>query len=159
VAAAAFFISMTALTSNLILLWLRWPRIVVEVAVRDPGAGDVFLLTVVNNGSEPVTVKSVGLTQSGRGTHRLDYLHTWRERAANQLPTVHGKVDNLVMPLRIDAHDCHVFEYPASALSDLPTGVPYHGYAVRYEAFRWRPNRPMVHETRSRRTVMRRLSP
>jgi hypothetical protein len=157
VAAAAFVISMTALTSNLILLWLRWPRIVVEVAVREHGAGDVFLLTVVNNGSEPVTVKSVGLTQSARGTHRLDYLNTWRDRAAHQLPTVHGKVDNLVMPLRIDAHDCHVFEYPESALSDLSPGVGYHGYAVRYEAFRWWPNRPMIHETRSRETVMRRL--
>jgi hypothetical protein len=159
VAAAAFVISMTALVSNLILLWLRWPRIVVEVAVRhsDPEAdGDVFLLTVINNGSEPVTVKSVGLTQSGRGAHRLDYLDAWRRKAEHQLPEVHGKVESLLMPVRIDAHGCHVFEYAESALSDLPPGVRYHGYASRYEAFRWWPNRPMVRETRSRQTVMRR---
>ena len=172
VASAAFFISLTALVSNLILLWLKWPRIVVEVAVRNRGpridgswstkgdeAGDVFLLTVINNGSEPVTVKSVGLTQSGRGAHRLDYLDTWRGRAAHQLPTVHGNVENLLMPLRIDAHSCHVFEYPESALIDLPPGVRYHGYAARYQAFRWWPNLPMVRETRSSEAVVRRLVP
>jgi hypothetical protein len=159
VAAAAFFISLTALVSNLLMLWLRWPRMVVEIALRH-AAGEVFLLTVINNGSEPITVRSVGLTQAGRGVHRLDYLDTWRARAAHQLPTAHGRLDNqddLLMPLRIDAHCCHVFEYPESALSDLPPGVPYYGYAARYEAFRWWPNRPMIHEIRSRHAVTRRL--
>ena len=74
---------------------------------------------------------------------------------ASVLPTVHGQVQNLVMPLRIDAHACHVFEYAESALSDLPPGVRYHGYAKRYKAFRWWPNRLMVSETRSRQAVMR----
>lgn len=170
VAAAAFVISLAALVSNLILMWLKWPRIVVEVAVRHheqrideswstdgDGAGDVFLLTVINNGSEPVTVKSIGLAQSGRGAHRLDYLDTWRGRAAHQLPIVHGDVKELLMPVRIDAHGCHLFEYAASALSELPPGVRYHGYAMRYQAFRWWPNRPIVRETRSRQAVMRRL--
>ncbi len=90
IAAAAFFISLSALVTNVALMWLKWPRIVVEVAVRHNGelpaaasphgpthsAGAVFLLAVINNGSEPVTVTSVGLTQPGRGAHRLDYLHT-----------------------------------------------------------------------------------
>ena len=93
VAYAAFCISLTALVSNLTLIWLRWPRIVVEVAPGHHGrvvdesrctegdwAGDVFLLTVINNGSEPVTLTGVGLTRSGRDAHRLDYLDTWRGR-------------------------------------------------------------------------------
>ncbi len=156
VAAAAFFISLAALISNLILVWLKWPRIVVEVAVRDLGqAGDVFLLTVINNGSEPVTVKSVGLTQAGRGAHRLDYLDTWRGRATHHLPVVHGITETLLMPLRVDAHGCHVFEYPEAALSALTPAVPYHGFAARYRAIRWLPNHPLVRETRSRQTVMR----
>jgi hypothetical protein len=155
-AAAAFFISLAALLSNLILVWLKWPRIVVEVAVRDLAqSGDVFLLTVINNGSEPVTVKTVGLTQSGRGAHRLDYLDTWRGRATLQLPVVHGIADILLMPLRVDAHSCHVFEYAESALSDLTPGVPYHGFAARYRGVRWLPNHPLVRETRSRQTVIR----
>ncbi|WP_459969409.1 hypothetical protein [Mycobacterium sp. MUNTM1] len=59
------------------------------------------------------------------------------------------------MPLRIDGHGCHVFEYSPSALAELPHGVRYHGYAIRYQAFRWRPNHPMVRETRSKQTVVR----
>jgi hypothetical protein len=168
IAASALCISVTALLSNLILMWLRWPRIVVEVAVRHDGntpggadhgtthcAGDVVLLTVINNGSEAVTVKSVGLTQRGRGSHRLDFLHTWRGPAPDRLPIVHGAGDAPIMPLRIDGHGCHVFEYPPAVLSDVPRGVGYYGYAIRYQMLRWRPNHPMVRETRSKQTVMR----
>jgi hypothetical protein len=171
ITAAAFFISLSALTTNLALMWLKWPRIVVEVAVRHDGelsatappreriraAGEVFLLTVINNGSEPVTVTSVGLTQRGRGAHRLDYLQTWRGPAPDRLPKAHGTDDTLIMPLRLDGHGCHVFEYLPSALSEIPPGVSYHGYAKRYKAFRWLPNHPVVSETCSKQTVMRRL--
>lgn len=167
IAASALCISLTALLSNLILIWLRWPRIVVEVAVRHDGhssgttagsithsAGEVVLLTLINNGSEAVTVKSVGLTQSGGSGHRLDYLHTWRGAAPNHLPIAHGADGMLIMPLRMDGHSCHVFEYSPSALAEVPPGVRYHGYAIRYQAFRWRPNHPMVRETRSKQTVV-----
>jgi hypothetical protein len=171
IAAAAFFISLSALVTNVALIWLKWPRIVVEVAVRHNGelpaaasphgpthsAGAVFLLAVINNGSEPVTVTSVGLTQPGRGAHRLDYLHTWRGPAPDRLPKAHGADDTLTMPLRIDGHGCHVFEYSPSALSEIPPGVHYHGYAKRYKAFRWLPNHPVVSETRSKQTVIRNL--
>jgi hypothetical protein len=171
IAAAAFFISLSALVTNIALTWLKWPRIVVEVAVRHNGevpaaasshapmrsTGEVFLLTVINNGSEPVTVASVGLTQRGRGAHRLDYLHTWRGPAPDRLPTAHGADDTLIMPLRVDGHGCHVFEYSPSALSEIPPGVHYHGFAKRYKAFRWLPNHPVVSETRSKQTVIRSL--
>ncbi len=170
IAAAAFLISLSALMTNVTLVWLRWPRIVVEIAVRHDGelpasrrkpphsVGDVFLLTVLNNGSEPVTISSVGLTQRGRGAHRLDYLHTWSGPASTRLPKAHGFSDALIMPLRLDGHDCQVFEYHLSALSDIAPNVRYHGYAKRYKAFRWLPNHPVVRETRSKQTVEHNVS-
>jgi hypothetical protein len=40
-----------------------------------------------------------------------------------------------VLPVRIQGHDCHVYEYTESALQQLPPDVDYHGYAQRYKAF------------------------
>ncbi|MDX1892696.1 hypothetical protein [Mycolicibacterium sp. 050158] len=168
VAVAAFCISLSTLIANVALTWLKWPRIVVEVAARHDGAsdedasdllrhfaGEVFLLTVVNNGSEPVTVKSVGLVAAGPAAHRVDYLHTWRGPSTERLPRAHG-VEELVMPWRITGHECHVFEYGTDILDELPRGVLYRGYATRYQAFRLWPNHPLVRETRSKQTVTRR---
>jgi hypothetical protein len=75
----------------------------------------------------------------------------------DRLPKAHGAGDTLTMPLRIDGHGCHVFEYSPSALSEIPPGVHYHGYAKRYKAFRWLPNHPVVSETRAKQTVIRNL--
>src|ERR1700677_3282968 len=94
VAIAAFAISLTALLWNVAVMWLKWPRIVVEVAVRrrlSPTTGaqkqgglsssedEAFVLKIINNGSEPVTIKSMGFKGSGTNKKfRLDYLNTWR---------------------------------------------------------------------------------
>jgi hypothetical protein len=67
----------------------------------------------------------------------------------------HGANETLTMPLRVDGHACHVFEYSSSALSEIQQGVHYYGYAKRYKAFRWLPNHPVVSETRSKQTVRR----
>jgi hypothetical protein len=83
------------------------------------------------------------------------YLHTWRGPATDLLPISHGAQDELVMPLRIAAHGSYVFEFAESTLREMPPGVPYRGYAQRYLAFRWRPNHPIVRETRSKQTVTR----
>ena len=169
VAIAAFAISLTALLWNIAVMWLKWPRIVVEVAVRrramtgvhkqeDISSSDdeAFVLTVINNGSEPVTIKSMGFTGSGTNRKlRLDYLTTWEAPTGAQLPKRRGAADAPVLPARIQGHDCHVYEYPESALLELPPDVDYHGYAQRYKAFRWWPNRPTVRETKSRDTVHR----
>ena len=153
---AAFCISMTALLSNLGLLWLKWPRIIVEVAVR---SGNNVVLTVVNNGSEAVTIKSVGLTSpAGVGGHQLDYLDTWHTSQTPSLPRAHGAQQPLVMPARVDGHASAVFEYGCDALAQLPPGRAYRGYAKRYRAWRWRPNHPLLHETLSRESVMPRQS-
>jgi len=84
---AAFCVSMTALLSNLGVLWLKWPRIVVEVSIRDV---QNVVLTVVNNGSEAVTIKSVGLTSTADG-NRLDYLDMWHTCQTAALPRAHGR--------------------------------------------------------------------
>jgi hypothetical protein len=78
---------------------------------------------------------------------------------ASATPKRRGADDEPVLPVRIQGHDCHVYEYTESALVELPPDVDYHGYAQRYKAFRWRPNRPMVRETESRDTVLRHGSP
>lgn len=163
---AAFFISVTALLSNLMLLWLKWPRIVVEVAIRNGAAPqpnshhaqlhdeDDIVLTVINNGSEAITIKSVGLTSPTRvSRHRLDYLDTWHTSQTPLLPTAHGAEGPLVMPIRIEGHACAVFEYARDAMAHLPAGLAYHGYAKRYRAMRWLPNHPLLRETISRQSV------
>jgi hypothetical protein len=171
VAIAAFAISLTALLWNVGVMWLKWPRIVVEVAVRprlstmtgvqkqggiSSSEDEAFVLTIINNGSEPVTIKSMGFTGSGTNKKfRLDYLNTWRAQSGAELPKRRGADDEPVLPVRIQGHDCHVYEYPESALLELPPDVDYHGYAQRYKAFRWWPNRPTVRETKSRETVLR----
>lgn len=170
VAIAVFAISLTALFSNLILIWLKWPRIIVEVAVRQPmnpaaeaqahrgtakSEGHVFVLTIINNGSEPVTIKSMGFEGSGtKNNYRLDFLDKSHRRTGTELPNRRGGHDELVLPVRIEAHDCHVYEYNAYALAELPPDVKYNGYAQRYKGFRWWPNRPVVSETKSRETVI-----
>jgi hypothetical protein len=160
VAVAALVISLTALLWNVSVMWLKWPRIVVEVAVRRCPEDHAFVLTIINNGAEPVTIKSMGFTGSERSKKfRLDYLNTWRVSTGVELPRRRGAAGEPVLPVRIQGHDCHVYEYTEAALLELPPDVDYHGYAQRYKAFRWRPNRPTIRETRSRETVSRHGDP
>jgi hypothetical protein len=175
VAMAAFAISLTALLWNVAVMWLKWPRIVIEVAVRrrlSPMTGvqthggissseeEAFVLTIINNGSEPVTIKTMGFKGSGTNKKfRLDYLNTWRAPTGAELPKRRGADDEPALPVRIQGHDCHVYEYTESALLELAPDVDYHGYAQRYKAFRWWPNRPTVRETKSRETVLRHSDP
>jgi hypothetical protein len=109
VAIAAFAISLTALLWNVAVMWLKWPRIVVEVAVRrrlSPMTGvqkqggisssedEAFVLTIINNGSEPVTIKSMGFKGSGTNKKfRLDFLTTWRGPGLN-FPSVEEQTTN-----------------------------------------------------------------
>jgi hypothetical protein len=117
-------------------------------------------LAIINNGSEPVTIKSMGFEGSGTNKKfRLDYFNTWRAPTGAELPKRRGANDEPVLPVRIQGHDCLVYAYTESALLELPPDVDYYGYAQRYKAFRWRPNRPTVRETKSRETVLRHGEP
>ncbi|MDT7761784.1 MAG: hypothetical protein QOC63_1204 [Mycobacterium sp.] len=96
-------------------------------------------------------MKSMGFTGSGASKKFcLDYLNTWRASTVVELPERRGAAGEPVLPARIQGHDCHVYEYTESALQQLPPHVDYHGYARRYKAFRWWPNRPTIRETKSR---------
>src|ERR1700727_2307300 len=70
IAIAAFLISLVSLMQGMFLAWLKWPRVVVEVDARHGGelnapasehrvrtsSGRAFILTVINNGAEAVTI-------------------------------------------------------------------------------------------------------
>lgn len=150
---AAFTISLAALSSNLTILWLKWPRIIVEVAAQaaDADGNPTFVVSVINNGSEAITLQSVGLTTATH-SHRLDYLATWHAARTALLPSTRGATAT-VMPLRIEAHGCALFDYGPTVTAQLPAAAAYRGYATRYRAFRWRPNHPLVRETTSRDAV------
>jgi hypothetical protein len=80
VAIAAFAISLTALLWNVGVMWLKWPRIVVEVAVRprlstmtgvqkqggiSSSEDEAFVLTIINNGSEAGNDQKHGIHRIG----------------------------------------------------------------------------------------------
>jgi hypothetical protein len=101
---------------------LKWPRIVVEVAVRQrvsPMTGarkrggtsssedEAFVLTIINNGCEPVTIKSMRFKGSlTNKKFRLDHLNTWRAPTGAELPKHRGSDDEPVLSVRIQGHNC-----------------------------------------------------
>jgi hypothetical protein len=175
---AGFALAVVSLLINLALSWLKWPwpRIAVEVSPgvkigvtlqltpsgqpvqpqmrQQPSSSqpraDTFILRVINNGSETITIKSIGFTPGKRrGGVKVDLDAL---RAAGQggvLPTLGG--ETAVFPARIEAHDCHIYEWDESALVPLTRGRNYYGYAERYKSFRWRPKcgRSLVRRTLS----------
>jgi hypothetical protein len=208
IAIAAVALSVIALLSSLILTWLKWPRIAVEVdhrvrvsatfhgqgtltaqvavigdqaddsvansnddastanladqaPVRGQAkmAGDTFALTVINNGSEAITVRTIGFegTDAGGRPLRLDYLDTWRSPNQVPLPKIRGGSEDAVFPARIEGHDCEIYEYSDDALVELPIGIRYTGYAERYKSFRLWPKRKRstVRKAVSESTVFR----
>ena len=112
-----------------------------------------IVLTVINKGSEAITIKTIGFTPADqkRSRSRLDFLETWRNRGA-ALPTTFDRVE-AVLPVRIEGHDCRIFEYNENAVSKALLAGEYRGYAQRYKSFRIRRNRPMVRESTSEDTI------
>jgi hypothetical protein len=120
------------------------------------GSTPPIALTVVNNGSDAVTIKTIGFRAANQQRSRtyLDFLETWRNPGKAALPTIRGI--EALLPERIDGHDCRIYEYSEDALKALPAGE-YRGYAQRYKSFRIWPkcNRPTVRESRSKDTIAR----
>jgi hypothetical protein len=102
-----------------------------------PPQTDTLVLTVINNGSEAMTIKTIGfITAKQSGTQQIDFLDAYRSPAGEVLPkTRDGKV--AVFPVRIEGHDCRIYEWDENSLATLATGRYYHGYADRYKSFRW----------------------
>jgi hypothetical protein len=114
-----------------------------------------LVLTVINNGSDPITVKTIGFTKADGGDgDGIDFLETWRNRGIAALPTSLGT--EALLPDRIEGHDCRIYEYSADALKKLPAGE-YRGYAERYKSFRIWPkgSRSTVRTSVSKGTVSR----
>jgi len=139
---AGFALAVVSLLINLALSWLKWPRIAVEVRavnkIDDPAQTCVVttFLAVINNGSEAITIRSIGFTTGKRrGGLNLDIdALDAAGRQGGVLPTVGGKT--AVFPARIEAHDCRIYEWDES----VTRGFNYWGYAERYKSFRWWPH-------------------
>ena len=120
------------------------------------GHAPAIVLTVINNGSDAITIKTIGFRPADqqRSTPRLDFLQTWRSPGKAALPTTRG--EEALLPDRIEGHDCRIYEYSEDALKTLPAGE-YRGYAQRYKSFRIWPkcNRPTVRESTSKDTIKR----
>jgi hypothetical protein len=102
-----------------------------------------FRVIVINQGSEAVTLANVGLRSTDR--------------------TININVENLVMqglpapqpklPTRLEAHGALFWDFTGEYTKQLPAGVPFHGYTVRFKPLhRW--------SRKSKRTMYREhLSP
>ena len=55
-----FALSLVALLWNLVLTWLKWPRIRVEI-FPIVGVAEIYRLIIINLGSEAITLRSIGL--------------------------------------------------------------------------------------------------
>ena len=105
---AGFALAVVSLVISLTLTWLKWPRIAVEVnqkgGVSFTPQTDTFFLTVINNGSEAITIRTTGFkTGKGSGTEGVDFLDAFLSPAGEALPnTLDGKP--AVFPVRIEGH-------------------------------------------------------
>ena len=84
--------------------------------------GETFVLTVINNGSDAITIKTIGFRPADQRRSRpnLDFLETWRSPGRwHSRPLV---VNEALLPDRIEGHDCRIYEYSEDALKTLPAG-------------------------------------
>jgi hypothetical protein len=112
-------------------------------------------LSIINSGSEPVTIRSMGF--EGSGTNKkfgLDYLNTWQAPTEAELPRRRGEdnepvlfVSKVTTATFTNTPSRRYRNYPpTSAITATPSAIGRFGG----------PNRPTVRETKSRETVLRR---
>jgi hypothetical protein len=136
-----FALSVVALLWNLALTIVRAPRIRVEIdPKRDvnihvgeaPSSPEAFRVIVVNRGSEPITIKNIGLRSPQRPELPLDYETYLR----NSLPVPDPTDQSL--PARIEGRDCLVWTYGEDMLGRYGIGTLVIAYADRYKFIRIR---------------------
>jgi hypothetical protein len=89
-------------------------------------------LTVINRGSEAVTISNIGIRaddNSRRRDFEYDHIH-YPER----LPE--GTEDPF--PFRVEGHGALRWIYGPSQLAEFPTRTPVRGYVKVYRSFKWR---------------------
>jgi hypothetical protein len=141
VAVAGFVLSIVALLWNLVLTFMRWPRVSVQmnqgVEVGAPGTPSrtTVRLVVVNHGAEPVMIRNLGIRSPDRSI-TLDYEGSAQYKP-DRVPT------GQELPARVDGHGVAVWTYSNEQLADFPRGTKMIGYAYRYRSFRLLPSWPV----------------
>jgi hypothetical protein len=118
------------------LTFVRWPRVSVETrAYLYAGVGpsqDKIVLTVINRGSEAVTVSDIGL-RAEDGSQRRDFEYD-ELHYPDRLPESHHDP----LPVRLEGHGALRWIYGPHQLAEFPKGIQVRGYAKVYRSFRWR---------------------
>jgi hypothetical protein len=130
---AGFALSVVALVINVALTWIKWPRIRVE-AMQVVGGQyeEVFILRVINNGSEAITIRSIGWCSDG-DPRLVDYETPVTNPGVNYV-----QPQGAELPARIEGHGVAVWHYRPEALTPVNLGTLVRAYALRYKTFRWR---------------------
>jgi hypothetical protein len=93
---------------------------------------DRFILTVINTGSEAITIRTIGFkTDVKDGGIELDWELTSRNSTAT-----YPRPESPELPMRIEGHDCKYWIYEEAALEPIPAGDRAKGYAKRDKMFR-----------------------
>jgi hypothetical protein len=127
----AIALSVVAIAWNFLLTWLRWPRIAVVVqqiqiiAVSNRGSppkarSDTFQVTIVNRGSEAVTIQNIGMRDE---THK----HSVNSKFLGELSDSTGPESAL--PTRIEGHGHIVWSFAEESLATFPHLTRVYGYA------------------------------
>jgi hypothetical protein len=130
----ALALSVLSITWNVLLTHLRSPRITVEVRrhkvhLPDATVGSTVVLAVINHGTEGMTIRNIGLRADDHAWE-LDF----EESQRNGGPLPKGPQ---LLPIRIEGHDCKVWEYSDDQFSCVNSKTKIRGYADRYRTFRF----------------------
>jgi hypothetical protein len=131
---AALVLSVVSIVWNLLLTHLRSPRITVEVRrhkvhLSDASLGSTVVLAVINHGTEAMTIRNIGLRADDQAWE-LDFEKFQREGG----PLPKGPQ---LLPIRIEGHDCKIWEYSDDQFSCVNSNTKIWGYAERYRTFRF----------------------
>jgi hypothetical protein len=136
---AGFVVTVIATVWSFAWVFVRLPRVAVETRrhIRVvPGAerADRIELTVINRGSEAVTISNIGLRADNKSFAR-DYARDQIDYP-DQRPDCTFADDDARLPLRVEGHGALRWIYMPHHLAEFPKG-DVRGYAMAYRFFRW----------------------
>jgi hypothetical protein len=151
---AAFVLAILANIWTFALTWVRWPRVSVEMRAYvyisprparlviggdepgpepepepEPEPSGKMVVTVINRGSEAITVSGIGLEARGYSARDFEYDEV---HYPELLPT--SPHDPL--PLRLEGHGALRWIYGPDQLRSFPNGTMVTAYAKVYRTFR-----------------------
>jgi hypothetical protein len=124
---AGFVLAIIANLWTFALTWVRWPRVSVEtraylyVGTVPIEPKDKFFLTVINRGTEAITISDIGVRaedNSQRRDFEYDHLH-----CPNRLP------EGSELPVRVEGHGALRWIYGPPQLAEFPPRTKVRGYA------------------------------